>query len=153
MFEVGAGAGEDALALQRLGYRVLATDYVKAFVDQMTGKGIDATTFDATSDDFPIGFDALYANAVFVHFSPQQTKVFLEKAKAILVGPKLVFLSVIRGDSQERRVGSQVGFERDFQDYTEEMITEVLRECGFGIVKLEIVDDKWIQIVASGDSN
>lgn len=149
IFEIGGGGGLDAEALEKYGYEVKTSDFIEEFVEEMISKDLDAVMFDAKQDNLPSGYDAVYANAVFVHFTPYEISRFLEGAKVELVGPKLIFISVINGNKQERRAGKNVSFERDFQDYSEEMLGDILLEAGFTIKHIELVDQRWWQVVAS----
>jgi hypothetical protein len=94
----------------------------------------------------------VYANAVFVHFDANELCYFLTQAAEKLEKPRLIFLSVIAGESQERRSGSNISFERDFQDYTEDQLKDLLSQAGFTLNHMELVDDRWLQVVASVNS-
>lgn len=147
IFEVGSGGGEDALALQGAGYRITASDFVEGFVEKCREKGLKAIIFDAKEDDLPDDIEAIYANAVFLHFSPEEVNHFLVRAREKLIGPKVVFLSIIKGDGSERS-GRSRGFERDFQYYSQEQINQIVSKAGFSILVSRIIDDKWIQLIA-----
>lgn len=147
IFEIGSGGGEDALALQHAGYRVLASDFVEGFVEKCGEKGLKVINFDAKKDVVPDAIEAIYANAVFVHFSPEEVSDFLVRAREKLVGPKFIFLSVLKGEGYERS-GRSRGFERDFQYYSQEQINKIVSEAGFTILVSQIVEDKWIQVIA-----
>jgi cyclopropane fatty-acyl-phospholipid synthase-like methyltransferase len=147
VFEIGSGGGEDALELAKNGYQVMASDFVPKFVEICKSSGLDAILFDAKTDTLPENVDAVYANAVFVHFTPEETSDFLTRAKSHLVGEKLIFLSVLKGEGSERS-GRSRGFERDFQYYSEEQIAQILESSGYKCLKTKVIDDKWIQLIA-----
>ncbi len=149
ILEIGAGTGDDARALSQAGYKVTTTDFSEKFVDAIRSKGIEAAIFDAKKDVLPEGYNAVYANAVFVHFDTSELSYFLAQAAEKLEKPQLIFLSVIEGESQERRSGSNISFERDFQDYTEDQLRDLLSHAGFNVNHMELVDGRWLQVVAS----
>ena len=152
IFEIGSGAGEDALALQSAGYIVKASDFVPGFVSRCKDKGLDSTIFDAKSEELPGNFDAIYANAVFVHFGPDETTNFLARAKQHLTGGKIVFLSVLKGEGTHREARGR-GFERDFQYYDVGLLTQIMHKSGYTMLISRVIDDKWIQVVAKIKDN
>lgn len=147
VFEIGSAGGVDAEALQKVGYKVTTSDFVDAFVKHLQKKGLRAVPYDAKSDQLPETTDTIYSNAVFVHFTDEEVRAFLQKAKKNLENEKLLFLTVIRGIGIERSSRNS-GFDRDFHYYKEEELVKHLQEEGFSILHQEIKDDKWIQIVA-----
>lgn len=150
IFEIGSGGGEDALTLQSAGYNVIATDYVKQFVDLLEKKGLLTQQFDAKQDTINTPIDCIYANAVFVHFSPEEISYFLQNNKELLTNEKLLFMSVIKGIGHERSARSR-GFERDFFYYTTDDIKTLLIKNDFRIVHLNDTDPKWIQVISKLD--
>ena len=146
VFEIGSGGGDEAIKLQESGYKVLASDYVPKFVDILKQKGLNAIEFDAKQDPIPAGFNAVYANAVFVHFSPQELSDFLQRARQALIGEKTVFMSVIKGEGHERAARAR-GFERDFDYYSTEKLIDIVQKQGFDVLHTDDTDEKWIQAV------
>lgn len=146
IFEIGSGGGTDALALQNAGYTVTASDFSEKFVEVLLSKHLSAVLFDAKRGILPNTADAIYANAVFVHFLPNELKKFLNRVKNKLQKSKIIYLSVIKGEGNERKI-SKSGFNRDFQYYSEDLLKKILSESGFKILEIQFID-KWIQIVA-----
>lgn len=147
VFEIGSGGGEDAQELVKNDYRVIASDFVPKFVEICNSLGLNAISFDAKKDKLTQDVDAIYANAVFVHFTPEETSDFLARARSHLVGEKLIFLSVLKGEGSERS-GRSRGFKRDFQYYSEEQIAQILESSGYKCLKTKVIDNKWIQLIA-----
>ncbi|HRN70339.1 MAG TPA: class I SAM-dependent methyltransferase [Candidatus Woesebacteria bacterium] len=148
VFEIGAGGGLDAKIMSELGYVVMASDFTESFVKRLQQNGLNATFFDAKKDILPEEYDAIYANAVFVHFSPDEIKTFLNKNKTKLTNEKLIFLSVLKGLGHHRSARSR-GFERDFYYYQRDFINHILHSAGFIILYQQEVADKWIHIIAT----
>lgn len=148
VFEIGSGGGDDAIELQKAGYIVIASDYIDEFVELLKGKGLQATNFDARLDSLPGHFDAVYANAVFVHFTSDEFKGFLRTVKDNLKRQKMLFFTVIKGEGHERSARSR-GFERDFYYYSYESIEKLLLECGYSIIAVNDKDSKWLQVITT----
>ncbi len=147
ILEIGSGAGDDAKSLADKGYKVIASDYVEAFVKSLKQKGLETITFDAKQDKVNQKIDAIYANAVFVHFSPDEIATFLKNIKDDLENERLIFLSLIKGDGYERSARSR-GFERDFYYYNTATIKNLLEKSGLDVVYENDEDPKWIQLIA-----
>jgi len=146
IFEIGSASGNDALELKNIDYTVTASDYVDEFVDILINRGLDAVNFDAKKDNFP-QTDAIYANAVFVHFTPLEVADCLKRAKEKLINEKIFFISVIKGDGYERSARGR-GFVRDFYYYTKQSMSNILENEGYKIVYANDDDSKWLQIIA-----
>ena len=146
IFEIGSGGGDDAVALQRAGYSVTASDFVEEFVKIEKERGLNSVYFDAKRDEFP-DTDALYANAVFVHFTPEEVIDCLRRVKNKLHNEKIVFISVIKGEGQERSARGR-GFERDFYYYSARSMTEILQKEGYEIIFTDDSDPKWLQVIS-----
>lgn len=146
VFEIGSAGGDEALLLKSAGFNVIATDYVEEFVKILKEKGLTASQFDAKTDNIPQPIDCIYANAVFVHFSPEETVSFLKRAKKQLANEKLVFLTVIKGEGNERSARNR-GFERDFYYYSSSILKNLVESCGYRILYLQDEDPKWIQVI------
>jgi len=146
IFEIGSGGGTDASLLQEAGYKVTASDFSEKFVEVLQRKNLSAIHFDAKKDTLPDSIDAIYANAVFVHFFPEELQKFVHNAKDKLIGNKLIYFSIIEGDGSERKV-SKSGFDRDFQYFTKEALEKILSEEGYTILEVRKID-KWIQVIA-----
>lgn len=148
VLEIGSGGGNDALELQNAGYKVTASEFIDRFLNELKNKGLKTIYLDAKKDEIPPA-DGIYANAVFVHFSPQEIADFLKRAKPVLQNEKVLFFSVIKGEGQERSARNR-GFEREFHYYALDSITPILSEEKFRILQADDTDPKWLQIIASG---
>lgn len=146
IFEIGSAGGNDAAALKEGGYEVVASDYVQEFVTILNKRGLNALIYDAKKDELPLIVDCIYANAVFVHFTPDELSSFLVKAKPKLRNDKIVFISVIKGEGYERS-GRSRGIERDFYYYSTELLRKIATDTGYNIKHLDDNDQKWIQAI------
>lgn len=153
IFEIGSGGGIDAKLLVEAGYDVTASDFTQSFVKVLEGKGLNTVFFDAKKDTVPEEYDAIYANAVFLHFSPDEIKTFLNRNKSKLVNEKILFTSFLSGFGHHRSARSR-GFERDFYYYNYGFLKHLFETCGFKIIyNLDIAGGKWIHIIATPADN
>lgn len=146
IFEIGSGVGADALALKDAGYEVIASDFVQKFIDELKSRQLNAIYFDAKKDDIPEGVDCVYANAVFVHLSPEEVFSFLTRARNKLQNERLIFISIIKGKGYERSARAK-GFERDFYYYQLDSMNKLLTEVGYKVIFSNDSDPKWLQII------
>jgi SAM-dependent methyltransferase len=149
VLEIGSGAGDEAKMLQNIGYAITASDVVPEFLKLLQQKGLPTIKFDAKSQELPDGLDAIYANAVFVHFSNAELINFLQNAKLKLENEKAIFLSVIKGEGMARDARGR-GFPRDFQYYNPQELRELITNEGYSILDFQEPDEKWIQAIISG---
>ncbi len=147
VFEIGSAGGVDSLILKEAGYDVTASDYAKNFVKILQAKGLTAIAFDAKTDTLPEEYSAIYANAVFVHFSPNEITQFLLSSKSKLTNEKIIFFSVIKGIGSERSARGR-GFERDFYYYKTLDLEQILEKAGLKILFIDDKNEKWIQVIA-----
>jgi len=139
VLEVGSGVGDDADALESLGRTVRRTDAAKAFVDMQSARGhqvelLDVLT-DAIADDDHGPYAAVLANAVFLHFSPEQLHDVLVKARDALVPGGLLAFSVKVGDGAGWSE-HKLGVPRWFQYWREGPLRELVDGAGLDIVDL-----------------
>ncbi len=150
IFEIGSGGCIDAIALQQAGYMVTASDFVPEFVENGKKMGIDIISFDAKQDEFP-ETDAVYANAVFVHFTPEEVVSCLRRARVNLRNEKIVFISVLKGKGYERSSRGR-GFTRDFYYYSYLSLSQLLEQEKYEILFKNDADSKWLQIICRANN-
>jgi 2-polyprenyl-3-methyl-5-hydroxy-6-metoxy-1,4-benzoquinol methylase len=151
ILEIGSGEGLDALALKDAGYSVIASDFVESFIGILRQKGLRALALNIKTDSIPEDIqplDGIYANAVFVHFSPEEFKQALHKIHAALRPNGHLYFSVILGQGHEV-AGRAKGIEREFYYYDEGIVQRLLVDTGFTIDLLEQpIDEKWLHVIA-----
>lgn len=151
VLEIGSGEGLDAIALRQAGYTVIASDFVASFINRLRSKGLPTIAFDAKRDAIPADLqplDGVYANAVFVHFNPNDFIESLQKIRVALTPNGIIFCSVILGEGSEI-AGRAKGIEREFFYYNPQSIEPILAESGFAIDLLEYpIDGKWLHVIA-----
>jgi len=92
VLEFGSATGRDAALLERRGLRVHRTDATMAFVDRLRARGLNAEPLNVLSDDLGGPWSAMYAGAVFLHFSEAElVQVLARTAAAAQPGGMLAF--------------------------------------------------------------
>lgn len=92
VLEIGSGTGQDADLLEARGLSVRRTDAARAFVDQLRGRGLTADVLNVITDELGGPWDAIYANAVFLHLNARELmQIFGNTAAAVVPSGMLAF--------------------------------------------------------------
>lgn len=152
ILDLGCGSGRDSLAFYELGYDVTpvdASEEMCQLAEIHTGLEVLKMTFEEM--DFDNVFDGIWACASLLHVPKKELSDILTKIAKALNDKGILYMSFKLGDFEGFRG------ERYFCDYTEDSITEVLKDNG----RLEIVrlwetkdvrsghsDEKWLNVLA-----
>jgi SAM-dependent methyltransferase len=105
----------------------------------------------ALQDEFGHDYDALYANAVFLHFRPEQFQVVLRKSFDCLKPGGILAFSVKRGEG-DGWSDHNLGAPRYFHYWQMSDLQEAVKAADFKIVELSeragSGDNYWLQIIA-----
>ncbi len=82
--EIGSAFGRDAQYIESCGFSVERTDATLGFVTFLNNKGYPAYSFNILKDHFSSSYDLIFANAVFLHFTPEELEGVLKKVHASL---------------------------------------------------------------------
>ncbi len=149
VLEIGSATGRDAEHLERRGLRVRRTDATEAFVSELRSRGLDAERLNVLTDDLRGPWDCIYANAVFLHLSPEQLeRVLARTAAAVSPGGVLAF-TVKEGDGAAWS-SHKLGRPRHFTYWREGPLRELIRASPWELESLELQTghrDDWIQCV------
>ncbi|MDQ2756539.1 MAG: class I SAM-dependent methyltransferase [Actinomycetota bacterium] len=147
VLEVGSAQGRDAAYLEQHGRRVRRTDGTRAFVEMLRAQGHDADVVNLLTDDLADAehgpYAAVLANAVFLHFTPDELALVLAKVASALVPGGVLGFSVKVG------VGTQwsehkLGVARFYQYWQGEPLLAFVEAAGLVDVDLELdVGDPW----------
>jgi len=147
VLELGSGTGRDALELERRGFVVRRTDATEAFLEMMRADGHPADLLNALTDDFGGPYDAVFADAVFLHFDRAQLPDVLRKAAQ--AAPVLAF-STTEGQGEEWS-SRYLDVPRLFVMWTEDALRDALTATGWSVERLERGAGKfssWMQVLA-----
>ena len=148
VLELGSGTGRDAVELERRGFVVRRTDATQAFIDMMRADGYAADRLDALHDDFGGPYDAVFADAVFLHFDRAQLADVLRKAAR---ASKVLAFSTKEGKGEEWS-NRHLDLPRHFVLWQEDPLRELLTSTGWAIQDLRRVQLKgggWFSVLAA----
>lgn len=154
VLELGSGAGRDATYMESLGYHVVATDAAQGFVDRLQKAGHETKQLNALTDEYGNDYDLLFANAVLLHFSPEDVKTVLRKAHDSLNEDGIMAFSVKQGQGSEW-LTEKIDAPRQFYYWNKPDIEQLLKDSDFSIV--EITEGKsrkasWHYVIAKRDT-
>jgi len=151
ILEIGSAFGRDATYLQNMGFKIQCTDVTKGFVKLLKEQGFDARELNALTDDLGGPYDLIFAQAVLLHFTPEETKSVIAKAyNALDEGGRFAF-TVKQGEG-EKWTDEKLNAPRYFCYWTAETLRPVIEAAGFSDIKIE--GDKatgsaiWVQVIA-----
>lgn len=155
ILEIGSATGRDADYIESRGYHVERTDAVQGFIDLLRAHGHDARLLDATAGNFGGPCDLIYANAVFLHFTPLELKGVLTAAHASLKPTGILAFSVKAGTGtewSERKLSAP----RFFQYWEEAALTASINGAGFTLSAIthytsDHSQEAWLQVIARLD--
>ncbi|TCO18488.1 hypothetical protein EV652_11532 [Kribbella steppae] len=148
VLELGSGTGRDAIELERRGFVVRRTDATQAFLDMMRADGYAADRLNAITDDFGGPYDAVFADAVFLHFDRAQLTEILRKA--VRAAPVLAFTT--REGKGEEWSNRNLDLPRHFVLWQEEPLREALAATGWQVEHLDRGETRigfWFHVLAS----
>jgi len=150
VLELGSAFGRDAAYIKSQGFRVIATDAVQGFVDLLQKAGHDTRLLNALTDEFGQNYNMIFANAVLLHFSPDQTKEVLQKAYRSLRPGGVLAFSVKRG-SGSAWSEAKLDAPRHFYYWEHDDLEATVKASGFDLLELTArvgPKDKWLQVIA-----
>ncbi|WP_238174781.1 class I SAM-dependent methyltransferase [Kribbella kalugense] len=148
VLEIGSGTGRDALELERRGFVVRRTDATKAFIEMMRADGYAADRLNALTDDFGGPYDAVFADAVFLHF--ERTGLAQVLRKAARSAPVLAFST--REGKGEEWSDRHLDLPRYFVLWQEDALRELLASTGWAVQGLQRGEGKlgmWFNVLAT----
>jgi len=150
VLEIGSAHGRDADHLERSGRRVHRTDAASAFVEMQRAAGHVAEVLDVLTDDLQGPYAAVLANAVLLHFQPDEVRRVLGRIRAALAPAGLLAFTVKVGHGAEWS-SAKLGAPRFFQYWQPEPLRELVTESGYEVVALEVDPGEprdWIRVLA-----
>lgn len=79
ILEIGSGFGRDAEYIRSLGFDIECSDAVPNFVEILQAKGFKARILNVITDDFQKNYHMVLADAVLLHFTPEESARILDK--------------------------------------------------------------------------
>jgi predicted TPR repeat methyltransferase len=150
VLELGSGYGRDAAYIESQGYAIERTDAAEGFVELLKNQGHDARKLNVLTDDFGTNFDLIYAQAVFLHFNPEQLKQVLKKSFDSLKQSGTLAFSVKEGEG-EAWPDDYLGVPRYYCYWKEPALQKITEATGFSsieITKRQGIRDLWLHVIA-----
>lgn len=152
ILELGSAFGRDAAYIESKGFKVECTDATKGFVDLLQKQGHSARVLNAITDNFGGGYDMVIANAVLLHFTPQETVTVLHKIHRSLNDGGILAFTVKQGKGSEWSE-AKLGAPRYFTYWTARDVDMLLADTGFTPVMVSpdnagINNVQWLAVVA-----
>jgi len=157
ILDAGCAGGRDSMRFLKAGHEVIGIDIVDVFIAEAK-KRVPGATFkkmDLINITFPDNyFDAIWANAVLLHFQKNDIPKILTDFYKILKPGGLVHITVKHGKgtsvTKDKLVENNY---RQFTFYYKPEIEKLIRDAGFKIIKSKMLPDetrrkgvKWIGI-------
>lgn len=136
VIEIGSGAGKDAAALIKMGYKYTGTDASKGLITVAQQRNPNATFINKSVDelDFPDGsFDGFWTAATLLHIPKDRIDTALQSIKRVIKSEGIGFISMKAGSGE--RIDLETG--RWFSYYSQEEFKEVLVRNKFNIIGQE----------------
>jgi hypothetical protein len=148
IFEIGSAFGRDANFMESLGYKVNRSDAASSFVNYLHEQGSSCQLFNALKDDLSDSTFAVFASAVFLHFTKHELENVLKRMYAKFDDGGLLAFSVKCGIGQEWE-NEKLGRKRLFCYWQPNELQNLLSKFNFEILYLEQDEEqKWIYIIA-----
>ncbi|HVU59804.1 MAG TPA: methyltransferase domain-containing protein [Candidatus Saccharimonadales bacterium] len=153
ILEFGSAFGRDADYMESRGYQVRRTDAAKAFVDLMRRQGHAADVLDAITDELGGPYAMVFANAVLLHFTPDETAHVIKKVYDSLQ-PGGVFACSVKQGEGSAWSDEKLGAPRYFTYWSAEKLRPLLEQASFEVLELRAAGDvrraqtTWLHVIA-----
>ena len=154
ILELGSGPGRDAQWIENQGFKVDCTDASKAFVDYMQNHGLRAKLLDVLRDDYPNGYDLIYASALLVHFDDAETVQILVKCHSALNDNGILAIRTKEGNKAEWTT-EKMGAPRFMRYWVKSDLENTIKQAGFRILSsystsgsIDYRGVPWIYVIA-----
>lgn len=153
VLELGSGPGREAQYLQQRGMRVHRSDATPAFVERLREAGHQARLLDVRCGDLGGPFDAVLANAVFLHLSRDDMRGALAVCRTA-TRPGGVFAMTLKEGDGEAWSEAKLGRPRWFVYWREGALRQALEGAGWTIVSLQHIAGRlepWLHVLCRRD--
>lgn len=154
VLELGSAFGRDADYIAAKGYNVQPTDATASFVELLQEKGHNARLLNAITDDFGGPYDMVFANAVLLHFTADETATVLAKAFNSLNPGGVLAFTVKKGNGEEWSE-AKLNAPRYFHYWQQADLQNALEQAGFKDINISDGTTKnaeWLQVIATKQS-
>lgn len=153
ILEIGSATPRDAKYMRSKGFTVQCSDAAPNFVEHLNELGESALLLNLAKDSIPGKYDAIFANAVFPHFTPEDISHALGVMYDALNDGGIISFNVKQGVGTEWVEEKHIG--KRFVHYWEpHEIYALVNSCEFSVVSLEdgiggdLPTHVWTRIIA-----
>jgi hypothetical protein len=146
VLEIGSASGEEAKVMESRGLVVRRSDATPAFVDALRRDGHEVDQLNVIRDDLAGPWDAVFANAVFLHLERGDFTRVLEKSFAATTAEGLLVFTLKEGVGDEW-VTKKLNGPRHFTYWSESDLVAALEASAWTMRSLRHVDgdvDQWL---------
>lgn len=152
LIEFGSGPGRDARYIASRGYTLTCTDATESFLEILRAAGFAARKLNLLTDDIEGSYDRAFANAVLLHFSPDELAGILKKVRSALTEDGQFGFTLKAGEGSAWSEG-KLDMPRYFQYWNVERITQAVKDAGFSAAEVTAgpspKGDEWLLVIAS----
>lgn len=140
ILEIGSADGENAKNLESFGFDVIASDVAPAFLTACKNQGLKTLKLNVFTDDLPSGLNGVLCWRVFVHFTPDDIALALQRIyDALLPGGRLMFnvMNKAKHDCNEEWLDFEgdykMGAKRYYAYYDKKRISGIINKTNYKI--------------------
>ncbi|HJP96398.1 MAG TPA: methyltransferase domain-containing protein [Candidatus Saccharimonadales bacterium] len=152
VFEIGSATLRDASYIRERGFVVTCSDAAIGFVNDLRAQGEQALVLNVLKDRIPQGYDMIFANSVFHHFTDDDANRAIAQISAALE-PGKIFSFCVRVGSGETWVSEKFADKRYVHFWNVDTLVPLLWKNGFEVLLTSsnignFPDHLWLNIIA-----
>lgn len=152
ILEIGSGFGRDAEYIREKGFLLECSDAVPNFVSILKEKGFSARNLNVLKDVIQAGYNLIIADAVLIHFTPEECAKVIDKIRTALQKGGIFALRMKKGSGPVWS-DEKLGAPRYFYYWQEEDLIKLLTDHGFKCLDTKESytshnDTNWMHLVA-----
>lgn len=147
ILEIGSGTGADARRIENQGFTVQRTDVTEAFLNHMRSDGHNTSYFDILEGSYKKQA-AVFANAVFLHFTAEQFQSALNNVFDSLSSSGLFCIGMKLGDFEGWREKGLSG-KRYFKFWQLNELQSALGKAGFKVLNSYITPNQDFTVITA----
>ena len=154
VLEIGSASGEEASVMESRGLAVRRSDATPAFVEALRRAGHEADQLNVITDDLGGPWDAIFANAVFLHLERFDFARVLEKSFDATTDEGLLVFTLKEGVGAEW-VTKKLNGPRHFTYWSEADLVAVIDDSPWTLRSIRRVDgdvDQWLFCICAKES-
>lgn len=151
ILEVGSGFGRDAEYIREKGFDIECSDAVPNFVALLKEKGFSVRNLNLLTDDIGDDYGMILADAVLLHFTPEECAQVIKKIHDALSDKGIFALRMKQGDGPKWS-DEKLGEPRYFYYWQPNELKSLLQDCGFDWLGMTTSykshnDTNWMHII------